>query len=79
MSAGLLLVASLDLDLLADSLLVCDLRNCQLDVNAELGLDLCCGHLDVLLAQTAEDLLLGAIVLRVSEGRILLSESLHTC
>ena len=53
-TAGLLLVLALDLYLLADSLLVCDLGNCQVDVNAELAFQLSCGNFKVLLAQTAK-------------------------
>ena len=79
MTARLLLVSSLNLYLLADSLLISYLGNCQVDLNTELGLELCSRYLDVLLAETAEYLLLCSLVLNICESGILLNKSLDTC
>ena len=79
MTAGLLLVLALDLDLLADSLLVSYLRYCELNIYTELGLELGSCYFNVLLAETTQYLLLCILVLNICECRILFNESLHTC
>ena len=61
-SAGLFLVSALNLDLLAYGLSVCDLRHAEIDLNAELVLELGYDNVKVLFAQTGEHLLAGLLV-----------------
>ena len=72
-------MSALYLYLLADSLLIGDLWYGQCNVNAELALQLSCCNFKMLLAETAEYLLLCAIVLSVCESRILLDKTLDAC
>ena len=73
-SAGLLLVSALNLDLLADGLSVCDLRHAEIDLNAELVLELGNDNIKVLLAETGENLLAGLFVNDERNCRILFEE-----
>ena len=62
MSAGLLLMSALNLDLLADGLSVCNLRHAEVNLNSELVLELGYDNVKVLFAQTGEHLLAGLLV-----------------
>ena len=73
-SAGLLLVSALNFDLLADGLSVCNLRHAEIDLNAELVLELGNDNIKVLLAETGEHLLAGLFVDDERNCRILFEE-----
>ena len=65
-AAGLLLMAALLLAGLADGLTVGDAGSLEADLHAELVLQLGLDHIEVLLAQTADDLLVGLRVVNVA-------------
>ena len=70
MTAGLLLMTALLLAGLADGLAVSDTRSLEADFHAELILQLGFDHVEVLLAQTADDLLMGLGVVDVAQGGV---------
>ena len=75
MTAGLLLVASLLLAGLADRLTVGDAGSFQTDLHAELVLQLGLDHVQMLLAQAADDLLMGLGVIDVAQGGVLFHQA----
>ena len=68
MAAGLLLMTALLLAGLPDGLAVGDAGSLQADLDAELVLQLGLDHIQMLLAQTADDLLVGLGVVLVAQG-----------
>ena len=68
-------MSALNLDLLADGLSVCNLRHAEIDLNAELVLELGNDNIKVLLAETGENLLAGLLVDDERNCRILFEES----
>ena len=75
MAAGLLLMAALLLAGLADGLTVGDAGSLEADLHAELVLQLGLDHIEVLLAQTADDLLVGLRVVDVAQGGVFLHQT----
>jgi hypothetical protein len=69
-AAGLLLMASLLLARLADGLAVGDAGSFQTDLHTELVLQLGLDHVQMLLTQAADDLLMGLGVVDVAQGGI---------
>ena len=70
MAAALLLVLALHLDALADCLAVCDARLMQLELDAELALELVAQDLEVNLADAAQDCLMRLRILLHDDGRV---------
>ncbi len=75
MTAGLLLVAALFLAGLADRLAVGDAGSFQTDLHAELVLQLGLDHIQMLLAQATNDLLMGLGVIDVAQGGVLFHQA----
>ncbi len=69
-AAGLLLMAALLLAGLADGLTVGNARSFQTDLHAELILQLGLDHIQMLLTQATNDLLVGLGIIDVAQGRI---------
>jgi len=78
MSAGLLLVAAANVDLLADGLTVRNFGILQDALYAELGSKLLGGNFDVQLAQTAQQGLGGLNILGDGEGRVFFDEAVES-
>ena len=74
-AAGLLLMTALLLAGLADGLAVGDTRSLEADLHAELILQLGLDHVEVLLTQTADDLLMGLGVVEVAQGGVFLHQT----
>jgi len=72
MSAGLLLVAALDLGFAPDGFAVGDLRRLQLDVDVVAFLEAAHDNLKMLLSVAAEQELLGLRIPEERQGRVLL-------
>ena len=74
-AAGLLLVAALLLAGLADGFTIGDAGSFQADLHAELVLQLGLDHVQVLLAQAADHLLMGLGVVLVAQGGVLFHQA----
>lgn len=77
-AARLFFVSSLNLNLFPDGLAVCNPRNTQLDLNAELGLELGAHNVKVLLAQSRKYLLVGLVVGGLGNGGILFDNAVES-
>ena len=75
MAAGLLLVTAVGLERLANLLAVGDAGGAELDLDAELALELAAQHVQVDVAGAGDDHLLGLGVVRDGEGAVLLAEA----
>ena len=69
---------SLNLNLFPDGFAVCNPRNAQLDLNAELGLELGAHNVKVLLAQSRKYLLVGLVVGGLGNGGILFDNAVES-
>ena len=78
MTAGLLLVASLNLNGLADRLSVCNTGRSKLNVDAELALELGNDNVKMLFAETRKNLLLGFVIHLKLDCRIFFKKSVYT-
>ena len=65
-TAGLLLVLAFNGNLLADCFTVCDKWLCKNNVNAELVLELCYRCVNVLFTKTADNTLVGFVIMLVA-------------
>ena len=72
-------MSALNLNLFADSFLICNLRNREVYINAELAFEFSGSDFEVLFAETAENLFLCVIVLNIGKSGVLFDKSLHTC
>ena len=77
MAAGLFLMLALYPDLLADGLAVCHAGLHQTHIDPELGLELGDHYIQMLLAQTGKNLLLGFHIIFKGDAGILLHQALH--
>ena len=75
MTAGLLLVAALFLASLADGLAIGNAGSFQTDLHAELVLQLGLDHVQMLLAQAADHLLMGLGIVLVAQGGVLFHQA----